>query len=170
MSGRGAVWFSALAWGARGRWFESSRPDQKNVRHTSQKLLLHRKRVDALYGTVAGTDLGRLVDIFWPGLQPQRRDEPRGSFTSRRIARLGLPGERGDCVATGGYWRDCTDVRGPVCIHCVSRDGTQQGLSNLDDHFRATYYGVASFSSRVSFSRKLAEIVNIRNLSKQLIT
>ena len=49
-------------------------------------------------------------------------------------------------------------------------DGTQQGLSNLDDHFRATYYGVASFSSRVSFSRKLAEIENIQNSSKQLIT
>jgi hypothetical protein len=26
-SGRGAAWFSALALGARGRWFKSSRPD-----------------------------------------------------------------------------------------------------------------------------------------------
>ena len=126
--------------------------------------------MDTLYGTVPGTDLGRLVDILWFGLWPQRRDEPRGSFTSRRITRLGLPGQRRHCVAMAGYWRSCTDVRGPVCIHCVSRDGTQQGLSNLDDHFRATYYGVASFSSRVSFSRKLAEIKNIRNPPKQLIT
>ena len=29
LSGRGAVRFSALAWGARGRRFESSRPDKK---------------------------------------------------------------------------------------------------------------------------------------------
>ncbi len=28
LSGRSAAWFSALGWGPRGRWFESSRPDQ----------------------------------------------------------------------------------------------------------------------------------------------
>lgn len=26
-SGRSAAWLSALEWGSRGRWFESSRPD-----------------------------------------------------------------------------------------------------------------------------------------------
>ncbi len=29
-SGRSAAWLSALEWGSRGRWFESSRPDHTN--------------------------------------------------------------------------------------------------------------------------------------------
>lgn len=31
-TGRGAVWFSALAWGASGRQFKSARPDQLNIK------------------------------------------------------------------------------------------------------------------------------------------
>ena len=50
ISGRSSAWFRALAWGARGRWFKSSRPD-----HT--KLMQYIKKItDAL-----GVSLGDLM-------------------------------------------------------------------------------------------------------------